>query len=240
MLATLHADKRPEKAPEAKILPLIETIAEGSNEPYDLIVQGRGGYKNPWNNIITRSFNMQQQVMQSTCEEDQRLQQGFKQWLRQFDSKASASLFDKADFVNTFVNKTTAPKGDMEQFGVIDYAPPVARTVSAPKIYADCEDYALMKYYALRHLGVEKQRLAILYVGTKLVNYKRTDHAVLSVDTSRTMNGRNAIILDNLTNGIVRTKYTDMAIFSLIREDKGQQLARHVKARPIGISSQNP
>lgn len=239
MLAALNGDKRADKEvapPIVPAAPITEVSYVGPNDPYDLVLEGRGGYQNPWDNIVSRAFDMQDHIMRSSTAEDRKLQQGFKKWADQFNVKASAPLIEKLAFVTTTINKAVVVKSDMEQFGVVDYAAPVARTVSAPTLYGDCEDYALMKYYALRHIGVEKERMSILFVGTTRINGKepdRLDHAVLAVDTSRTMNGRNAIILDNLNDYPIRTKYTSAKIFDVINENKGRQKVRFVKVAPI-------
>ncbi len=243
-LAALNTDKP--ATPSSTSLDNIATnitakapLTEASPDTtYDLIIQGKGGYKNPWIDPRSRSMDMQEALMRSQDPEDIKLQQGFKKWLTQFNTCASATLFEKVDFVNKTINNTTTYKSDMEVFGVNDYAPAVAKTVSMPEIYADCEDYALMKYYALQHLGVEKQRLSILLVSTLGVDSKNINHAVLAVDTTRAMDGRNALILDlHKESELTNTKNTNLAILEVIREDKGVQTARLVKASPLASPS---
>ncbi len=194
-------------------------------------------------NVISNSFRLQEKLMQSTEASDVKLQKSFKKWLSQFDSAADKSLFEKVKFVNKLVNRTTTYKTDYELSGKYSYSPAVAETVSAPVIYADCEDYALQKYYALLHLGVEQERMAIVAVNLEIAGKPPKGHAVLAVDTSRYRTKRNCVILNSGTNTMIRTnddltrlieyKHNYKIRFtSSVRPDKGVRRIFPVQRKP--------
>jgi predicted transglutaminase-like cysteine proteinase len=105
---------------------------------------------------------------------------------------AAQSLTGRARFghVNRAVNGAVRFVSDMAQHGVPDlWSAPIATFTSGR---GDCEDYAIAKYFIMRHLGVAAEDLQLVLVHDKVV---RQDHAVLSVR----QDGR-WIILDNRTN----------------------------------------
>lgn len=188
-----------------------------------------------YDNEYYLSFQRQKKLMRSMDAADMKLQEGYRLWLTRFDTLAGASLIDKVDGVNRIVNQTTIYERDCDLFGIDDYSPAVAETVSTERIYADCEDFAMQKYYALLHLGVEKERLILLMVGTKEVDYKRINHAVLAVDTSRYYDRRHCIILDNdrWVNKLLDVKDADMKVIGSVDPDKGRHSAGLIKASMV-------
>jgi transglutaminase-like putative cysteine protease len=80
----------------------------------------------------------------------------------------------------------------------------------------DCEDFAILKYFALRHLDVEAARLFVITVGP--TNEDKLNHAVLAVDIRDAANDeagkqpvRNFVILNNDSsrNGLLVPENTD-------------------------------
>jgi predicted transglutaminase-like cysteine proteinase len=91
--------------------------------------------------------------------------------------------------INRAVNLSIRPVDDAVQHGVADlWSTPLA-TLSAGA--GDCEDYAIIKYVALRELGIAPDDLRILIVHN---SRRRTKHAVLAVHL-----GEQWLILDNQT-----------------------------------------
>ncbi len=91
--------------------------------------------------------------------------------------------------INRAVNLSIKPMSDWAQYGVADFwsAPLATLSVGA----GDCEDYAIVKYVALRESGIvlDDLRLVIVY------DIKReTDHAVVAV-----RHDQEWLILDNRT-----------------------------------------
>ncbi len=227
-----QADRPPEKKAFNLNLPDI-TLKE---TPYQKHLVSKNGQSA----TIMRSILMQEKIMQSSAEADLKLQEGYKQWLAQFDVVADRSMIDKIKFVNSHVNKTTTYKDDYSAFGKADYSPPVAETVCAPVIYADCVDYAIQKYYALLHLGIEKERMTILVADGKSANGSRLTHAVLAVDTSFAYAKRNSLILNNMSPKVTSLKHistviprtTDIRVLYTVQPDQGMQKTQIVKRKP--------
>ena len=91
--------------------------------------------------------------------------------------------------INRAVNLSIKPVSDLAQYGVADFwsAPLATLSVAA----GDCEDYAIVKYVALREIGVEPDDLRLVIVrDTKL----DTVHAVVAARLDEEW-----LILDNRT-----------------------------------------
>ena len=91
--------------------------------------------------------------------------------------------------INRAVNLSIRPVDDGVQYGVADFWSTPLATLSAGA--GDCEDYAIVKYVALRELGIAPDDLRILIVHNPR---RRTKHAVLAVHL-----GEQWLILDNRT-----------------------------------------
>ena len=91
--------------------------------------------------------------------------------------------------INRAVNLSIRPVDDGVQHGVADFWSTPLATLSAGA--GDCEDYAIVKYVALRELGIAPDDLRILIVHNPR---RRTNHAVLAVHLDEQW-----LILDNLT-----------------------------------------
>jgi predicted transglutaminase-like cysteine proteinase len=91
--------------------------------------------------------------------------------------------------INRAVNFSIRPVSDWAQYGLADFwsTPLVALSAGA----GDCEDYAVLKYVALREAGIAPDDLRLL-----IVYYPRgrTNHAVVAVHL-----GEEWLILDNST-----------------------------------------
>src|SRR6516162_6453882 len=103
--------------------------------------------------------------------------------------------------INRAVNLSIRATSDWSQYGVDDFwSTPLA---SLEKGAGDCEDYAILKYLALREAGVSPDDLRLL-----IVSYPRcrTMHAVLAVHWDEEW-----LLLDNLTmvmvNSLEATQY---------------------------------
>lgn len=97
--------------------------------------------------------------------------------------------------VNTWVNFIKY-RSDMELYGVSDYWATLYEFMG--KDGGDCEDYVIAKYYILKELGVDLNRLKFTYVIYKDRRGKESSHMVLSylkVPQPRTK--EDILILDN-------------------------------------------
>ena len=91
--------------------------------------------------------------------------------------------------INRAVNLSIKPVSDLAQYGVSDFWSAPLATLSAAA--GDCEDYAIVKYVALREIGVDPDDLRLVIVrDTKL----DTLHAVVAVRLDEEW-----LILDNRT-----------------------------------------
>jgi predicted transglutaminase-like cysteine proteinase len=105
----------------------------------------------------------------------------------------SAGDLDLLRSVNRFINMLPGAE-DIANWGVEDYwATPAEAFASGG---ADCEDYAIAKYFALRELGVPLTRLRLVYAKTPRANEA---HMVLAYYFERQ---GDPLILDNLENDI--------------------------------------
>jgi predicted transglutaminase-like cysteine proteinase len=103
--------------------------------------------------------------------------------------------------INRAVNLSIRAASDWTQYGVDDFwSPPLA---TLEKGAGDCEDYAILKYLALRETGISPDDLRLL-----IVSYprRRTIHVVLAVHLDEEW-----LLLDNLTmvmvNRLEATQY---------------------------------
>src|SRR5437868_1406409 len=97
--------------------------------------------------------------------------------------------------INRAVNLSIRATSDWTQYGVDDFwSAPLA---TLEKGAGDCEDYAILKYLALREAGISPDDLRLL-----IVSYprRRTIHAVLAVHLDEEW-----LLLDNLTMVMVHS-----------------------------------
>lgn len=112
---------------------------------------------------------------------DQRWQMVLKQSLSQ-------DGLEQLKTVNSFFNRWPY-RPDIDAYGVSDYW---ASPDEFLMFSGDCEDYSIVKYYALRELGYTPDDLRIVLLKDKIRN---VSHAVLTVK----LNGE-IYVLDNLSN----------------------------------------
>jgi predicted transglutaminase-like cysteine proteinase len=91
--------------------------------------------------------------------------------------------------INRAVNFSIRPVSDWAQYGVADFWSSPLVTLSAGA--GDCEDYAIVKYVALREAGIAPDDLRFLIV---YYPRRRTNHAVVAVHL-----GEEWLLLDNST-----------------------------------------
>jgi predicted transglutaminase-like cysteine proteinase len=106
--------------------------------------------------------------------------------------------------INRAVNLSIRATSDWSQYGVDDFWSAPLATIETGA--GDCEDYAILKYLALREAGISPDDLRLL-----IVSYprRRTIHAVLAVQLDEEW-----LLLDNLTmvmvNSLEATQYQPM------------------------------
>ncbi len=122
---------------------------------------------------------------------DQSSVQTVREWQENLRDMQGLSIKAMADRVNTLVNKKRYIV-DSKNWGQSDYW---ATPVEFLQRGGDCEDFAIMKYTALRTLGVPEERMRLAIVQDLK---KNIPHAVLVVYTEQ-----GAYILDNQNKRLV-------------------------------------
>lgn len=100
--------------------------------------------------------------------------------------------------INDFFNRSAVWSDDFETNGVGDYWATPLETLGEGR--ADCEDYTIAKYIALRRLGIEDSRLRLIYVRARLGRSSELiAHMVLGYFTAP---NTEPLILDNIIAAI--------------------------------------
>ena len=100
-------------------------------------------------------------------------------WQHLLATQKQISELDQLNVVNRFFNKQMRYAEDTDLWHEVDYwGTPIE---ALWKGAGDCEDYAIAKYFSLRHLGVSSDKLRITYV--KAVSLNRA-HMVLTYYSS--------------------------------------------------------
>lgn len=114
-------------------------------------------------------------------------------WENLITSDTSRSDLEKLEKVNNFFNQIEY-REDTSQWGQKDYwATPVEFLASGG---GDCEDYTIAKYFTLKTMGVDEDKLNLTYV--KALRYD-VHHMVLTYYSSQ---GSEPLILDNIDKEI--------------------------------------
>lgn len=121
-------------------------------------------------------------------------QQRIDAWQNLLATQKQIGELEKLKVVNLFFNRQVRYEEDIDLWHAVDYwATPIE---ALWKGAGDCEDYAIAKYFSLRHLGVSSDKLRITYV--KALTQNRA-HMVLTYYASPdTM----PLVLDSLIDAI--------------------------------------
>jgi predicted transglutaminase-like cysteine proteinase len=115
-------------------------------------------------------------------------------WSQMLQGERNAPEGEQLTVVNRFFNQQLIFQDDTRVWHQIDYwATPVESLIKGA---ADCEDYALAKYFSLRQLGIPSEKLRITYVKALTQNQA---HMVLTFYSSP---AADPLVLDNLVTDI--------------------------------------
>ncbi|MVV49398.1 hypothetical protein EJA72_14295 [Pseudomonas sp. PB120] len=115
-------------------------------------------------------------------------------WSQMLKGETDAPEREQLSAVNRFFNQQLSFEDDTRIWRQTDYwATPVESLIKGA---ADCEDYALAKYFSLRRLGIPSEKLRITYVKALTQNQA---HMVLTFYSSPTAD---PLVLDNLIGDI--------------------------------------
>ena len=112
----------------------------------------------------------------------------YKQWLQLVERVKNKPDLEKAKSVTAFFNRWPY-RLDEEVYKLADYW---ATPAEFMKNSGDCEDYAIVKFYALMKLGVSPENMRIVALKD---NIRNIGHAILALYTND-----DAYVLDNLTD----------------------------------------
>lgn len=115
---------------------------------------------------------------------------GATSWQRIMKQAQGKERMEQLKMVNSFFNKWPY-RLDQDAYGTSDWW---ATPKEFLKISGDCEDYAIIKYFALRELGISQDDLRIVVVKDRI---RGIAHAVLAVFTHG-----DAYILNNVSDAI--------------------------------------
>lgn len=126
----------------------------------------------------------------NTCAAPKTCPPGTTSWQRIMKQARGQERMEQLKMVNSFFNKWPY-RLDQDAYGVSDWW---ATPQEFLKISGDCEDYAIIKYFALRELGFSQDDLRIVVVKDRI---RGIAHAVLAVFTHG-----DAYILNNVSDAI--------------------------------------
>lgn len=119
------------------------------------------------------------------------------EYYSQFEHLRGKPIAEQVRGVDGIVDRQVRYTSDGETFCSSDYWAAPLETARLKK--GDCEDFAILKYYALRHLGVPAGRMWVAAVGADGAD--RITHATLVVDTGTPVPGQpytpNFVVLEN-------------------------------------------
>lgn len=103
----------------------------------------------------------------------------YNTWMSQFDHLKNKSIAEKAQAVDAAIDKAITYKNDDVVYQRGDYWATPMQTIANKS--GDCDDFTILKYYTLRHLGVPADRMYAAAVGSE---GGKLDHMTLLVNTS--------------------------------------------------------
>jgi predicted transglutaminase-like cysteine proteinase len=124
----------------------------------------------------------------------------FNEWSVLMQTPISTPIEERLQKANDFFNRKLAYFDDQEIWNMPDYWATPMESLSRSK--ADCEDYVIAKYFALRQMNVPDNQLRLIYVKARIggANSKvQQAHMVLAYYPSA--NGE-PLVLDNLVSDI--------------------------------------
>lgn len=122
-------------------------------------------------------------------------------------ASADQPLLKKIEAVNVAVNRLVRYTKDVDAHGRLDYWATPAEILTIGK--GDCEDYAILKFAALRKAGVKADSMTLVVLRESRRNFY---HAVLTVEVE----GRN-YVLDNMRDAVLTDRQLPeyQALYSL-------------------------
>ena len=151
-----------------------------------------GEIRAKWGDLVAR-ISADEKLL-ATCRSDQsKCSQAESLFLSIVELAGKHEGRARLGWLNRAINMSIKPVSDWVQYGDVDYWASPLQTLGSGS--GDCEDYAIVKYVALRALGVEAHNLRLVIVQ---YDKRQTQHAVLAVRYEQEW-----LILDNLTMAMI-------------------------------------
>lgn len=119
------------------------------------------------------------------------------EWLTLIETTAGQPVTTQLERVNDFFNSSVRWVEDIEHWGEEDYWATPLETLATGA--GDCEDYSIAKYVTLRLLGIDEQKLRLIYVNAQL-STGRQAHMVLGYYATPQAT---PLILDNINPALL-------------------------------------
>jgi predicted transglutaminase-like cysteine proteinase len=178
-------------APENKATPRV-ALPLGT-EPFGLPpTAAQGTMSSKWSDLQARILDDERslaacRIDESACADSARRFLSIVELGRKQDGRARMGSINRA------VNLSIRPASDWSQYGYADYWASPLQTLGSGA--GDCEDYAIVKYFVLRELGVPVSDLRLVIVRD---DKRQLEHAVTAVRYEQRW-----LILDNRTLAIL-------------------------------------
>ena len=216
-LADMHAG-RSASAPETSASAAVSAALTSDNKPGDFAVPQLGGFATElgaqnkdafgkrynssamtaadisakWNELQSRILADEATV--SACRANQNAcTPAVRQFLSIIDLGAQREGRVRFGWINRAVNMAVRPVSDWTQYGYADFWASPLQTLGSGA--GDCEDYTIVKYVALRGLGILPDDLRLMIVQDEK---RETGHALVAVRHEQRW-----LILDNRTMAIL-------------------------------------
>ncbi|AZN37282.1 transglutaminase-like cysteine peptidase [Iodobacter ciconiae] len=124
----------------------------------------------------------------------------FSDWQVLITEARNASEADKLKRINDFFNRRVQFSDDPSTWNAPDYWATPLETIG--KGAGDCEDFAIIKYFSLKELGVAKEKLRLTYVKAKIGGSSSNVSQAHMVLTYYSSADAEPLVLDNLLNDI--------------------------------------
>jgi predicted transglutaminase-like cysteine proteinase len=164
--------------------------------------------------------------------------ESFDKWLSQLNNLRGKSIEEKCAGVDALIDRQIAYALDPATYGKVEYFASPVETLKNGQ--GDCDDFAILKYYALRYLNVPAERMLITAVATADPRTQRigdtVDHCVLIVDI------REPGVLTRAWEGTFGTPKTslivlnnDQSVTGHLTKENEAQMRPHLAMNEAGI-----
>lgn len=160
----------PDHSPPANDIPAaaVPSVLDAFGKSAALTDDSSSPFLASWQAVLSNESSLAQSDPAGT--------QRLDDYLAKFEQYSNQSLLEEARDVSQVVQGDLTYTLDDQLYGAQDYWAAPVQTVEAGR--GDCEDYAILQYYVLRHLGVPEERLFFALVSADDAS-PHMDHMVL-------------------------------------------------------------